>query len=187
MTVHLREDFGAGELRQLAAKAKDANQARRLLALAAVYAGMTRKDAAVVGGMDRQTLRDWVHRFNEHGAAGLINIKSSGRPSRLSAEQEEDLRQLVEAGPDPERDGVVRWRCVDLKRVLGERHAVDLSAARLGRILKELGFSHISARPKHPAQDGQAIALFKKNLPRPGQGGGRPARAWNAARSLVSR
>ncbi len=136
--------------------------------------------------MDRQTLRDWVHRFNERGAEGLINIKPSGRPARLSAEQKEDLRQLVEAGPDPEKDGVVRWRCVDLKRVLGERHSVDLSAVRLGRILKELGFSHISARPQHPAQDAQAIATFKKNLPRAGRGGGRQARAWHATRSVVS-
>jgi transposase len=132
-------------------------------------------------------LRDWVHRFNEQGAAGLINIKPSGRPPRLSVEQKADLCQLVEAGPDPERDGVVRWRCVDLKRVLGERHSVDLSAARLGRILKELGFSHISARPQHPAQDAQAIALFKKNLPRAGRGRRRPARPGHAARSVVSR
>jgi transposase len=121
--------------------------------------------------MDRQTLRDWVHRFNEHGPDGLINIKPTGRPSRLSVEQKEELCRLVEAGPDPRKDGVVRWRCVDLKRVLGERFGVDLSAVRLGRVLKELGFSHISARPQHPAQDPQAIAAFKKtsppSLPRP--------------------
>ena len=115
--------------------------------------------------MDRQTLRDWVHRFNECGPDGLVNAKSPGRPSKLSAEQKEELRQLVEAGPDPQVHGVVRWRCVDLKRVLGERFAVDLSEVSLGRILKQLGYSHISARPRHPAQDAQAIAAFKKTSP----------------------
>ena len=159
------DDFAMDDLRGLAAKSKDARQARRLLALAAVYDGMDREQAARVGGMDRQTLRDWVHRFNEQGPAGLINIKPTGRPSKLSAEQKEELCQLVEAGPDPQKDGVVRWRCVDLKRVLGERFGVDLSEVRLGRVLKELGFSHISARPQHPAQDAQAIAAFKKTSP----------------------
>jgi putative transposase len=163
--IAVRDDFEADDLRGLAAKAKDADQARRLLALAAVCDGMDREDAGRIGGMDRQTLRDWVHRFNERGPDGLINIKPSGRPRKLSSEQEEDLRQLVEAGPNPEKDGVVRWRCVDLKRVLGERFGVDLSAVSLGRTLKKLGFSHISARPQHPAQDAQAIAAFKKTFP----------------------
>ena len=98
----------------MATGVKDANQARRLLALAAVYEGMSREDAARIGGMDRQTLRDWVHRFNRRGVDGLIDIKAPGRRSKLSAEQREELRQLVEAGPDLDKDGVVRWRCVDL-------------------------------------------------------------------------
>lgn len=163
--VAVRDDFEAEELRSLAGSVKDANQARRLLAIAAVYDGMDREEAARIGGMDRQTLRDWVHRFNEQGPEGLINAKSPGRPSKLSAEQKEELRQLVEAGPDPQMHGIVRWRCVDLKRVLGERFAVDLSEVSLGRVLKQLGFSHISARPQHPAQDAQAIAAFKKTFP----------------------
>jgi transposase len=163
--IALRDDFEADDLRGLAVKAKDADQARRLLALAAVYDGMDRDEASRIGGMDRQTLRDWAHRFNERGPEGLINAKPSGRPSKLSAEQKEELRQLVEAGPDPQVHGVVRWRCVDLKRVLGERFAVDLSEVSLGRVLKQLGFSHISARPQHPAQDAQAIAAFKKTSP----------------------
>ena len=163
--IGLRRDFEADELRRLAAAAKDADQARRLLALAAVYDGMSRAKAARIGGMDRQTLRDWVHRFNEQGAEGLINAQSPGRPSKLSLEQKEELRRLVEAGADPEKDGVARWRCVDLKRVIGERFGVDLSEVSLGRILKKLGFSHISARPLHPKQDRQAIATFKKNFP----------------------
>jgi transposase len=163
--IALREDFGAGELRRLAARVKDADQARRLLALAAVYEGMSREDAARIGGMDRQTLRDWAHRFNNEGVDGLIDAKSPGRPPKLSVEQQEELRRLVEAGPDPDRDGVVRWRCVDLKRVLNERFAVDLSQVSLGRALKRLGFSRISARPLHPAQDREAISTFKKNFP----------------------
>ena len=160
--VALRDDLGAEELRCWAASVKDANQARRLLAIAAIYDGLDREEAARIGGMDRQTLRDWVHRFNWHGPAGLINAKSPGRPSKLSTEQKEELQRLVEAGPDPETDGIVRWRCVDLKRVLAERFAVDLSEVSLGRILKKLGYSHISARPRHPAQNTPAIAAFKK-------------------------
>src|ERR1700680_1361429 len=159
--IELRDDFEADELRRLAGKAKDADQARRLLALAAVCDGMNREEAARIGGMDRQTLRDWVHRFNEHGVQGLINAQSPGRPPKLSKEQMEELRRLVEAGPDPEEDRVARRRCVDLKRVLGERFGVDLSEVSLGRVLKQLGYSHISARPLHPAQDATAIAASR--------------------------
>jgi transposase len=167
--VGLRDDFGVDELRRLAARAKDSAQARRLLALAAVRDGMNRTTAARIGGMDRQTLRDWVHRFNQFGPDGLIDMKPPGRRSKLSDEQRVVLKQLVEAGPDPETDGVVRWRCVDLKRVLGQRFGVDLSEVSLGRVLKKLGFSHISARPQHPVQDPEAIATFKKTFPRKSQ------------------
>jgi transposase len=163
--VGLRDDFTAADLRRLAGKAKDADQVRRLLALAAVYAGMDRATAAQIGGMDRQTLRDWAHRFNEQGPAGLINVRPIGRRPKLSVEQQEALRRLVEAGPDPEKHGVVRWRCVDLQLVLGTQFGVDLSTVAIGRQLKRLGFSHISARPQHPAQDAQAIAAFKKTSP----------------------
>jgi transposase len=164
-SIVLRQDFDAAVLRRLASTVRDAAQVRRLLALAAVYDGMSREQAARIGGMDCQTLRNWVHRFNEEGADGLINAKSPGHPPKLSKDQMEELRRLVEAGPDPERDGVARWRCVDLKRVLGERFAVDLSEVSLGRVLKKLGFSHISARPLHPKQNGEAIATFKKGFP----------------------
>jgi transposase len=164
--IDLREDFDAASLRRLAGTTKNADQARRLLALASVYDGMSRDDAARIGGMDRQTLRDWAHRFNRYGADGLINGRSPGRRPKLTAEQKEVLRQVVEAGPDPEKDGVVRWRCVDLKRVLGERFGVDLSEVSIGRVLKQLNFSRISARPRHPAQDEEAIPAFKKTSPR---------------------
>jgi transposase len=183
--VSLREDFDARKLRRLAAGVKDADQTRRLLALAAAYDGMSRKDAARIGGMDRQTLCDWVHRFNHDGADGLIDAKSPGRPRKLSVEQHEELRRLVEAGPDPDRDGVVRWRCVDLKRVLGERFNVDLSQVSLGRALKRLGFSRISARPLHPAQDREAIATFKKNFPGRRHAGREHVCARNPDRGVV--
>jgi len=160
--VELRQDFGAEDLRRCAARAKDGAQARRLLALAAVCDGMTRTEAARLGGMDRQTLRDWVHRFNRHGPDGLIDVKPSGRPPRLSDEHRKLLKQLVDAGPAPETDGVVRWRCVDLKRVVRDRFGIDLSEVSLGRVLKQLGFSRISARPQHPMQDPEAIKAFKK-------------------------
>lgn len=160
--IELREDFGADDLRRCAARAKNAAQTRRLLALAAVLDGMNRTEAARIGGMDRQTLRDWAHRFNQHGPDGLIDIKPPGRPPRLSDEQKGVLKQLVEAGPDPETDGVVRWRCVDLKRVVRDRFGIDLSEVSLGRVLKQLGFSRISARPQHPMQDPEAIETFKK-------------------------
>lgn len=163
--IGLRADFGADELRRLAGKAKDAAQARRLLALAAVRDGMNRTEAARIGGMDRQTLRDWVHRFNERGPEGLIDVRPSGRPSKLSQEQKQELKQLVEAGPDPETDGVVRWRCADLKRILEQRFGVDLSEVSIGRVLREMGFSYISARPQHPVQDQEAIAAYKKTSP----------------------
>jgi transposase len=163
--VELRQDLGVDDLRRFAARAKDASQARRLLALAAALDGMNRSEAARIGGMDRQTLRDWAHRFNQHGPDGLIDVKPPGRRPRLSDEQKQVLKRLVEDGPDPEKDGVVRWRCVDLKRVVRERFGIDLSEVSLGRVLKQLGFSRISARPQHPRQAPEAIEAFKKTSP----------------------
>lgn len=163
----IRSDFDAATLRLLARHSRDANQARRLLSLAAIYDGMSRKDAAILGGMDRQTLRDWVLRFNDRGPDGLLNRKSSGRKSRLSKDQLKDLEQLVEAGPDLEQDGVVRWRSIDLKRVIEERFGVAYGARHVMKLLNGLGFSHISARPKHPMQDARVIEAFKKTSTKP--------------------
>jgi transposase len=164
--VALRGDYSADELRRLAKQAGDADQARRLLSLAAVLDGMSRKAAAAIGAMDRQTLRDWAHRFNDKGPEGLINAKAPGPAPKLSAERKQELKRIVETGPDPARDGVVRWRCVDLRRVIKERFDVDLDEVSVGRILKELGFAHVSPRPQHPKQDPQAIEAFKKIIPR---------------------
>jgi len=162
--IPLRGDCDAFELRVLAGRVKDANQARRLLAIAAVYEGMDREEAARIGGMDRQTLRDWVHRFNTHGPT-VSSISGPWASSEVVGGAERGVARACGGRADPQTDGVARWRCVDLKRVLGERFGVDLSEVRLGRILKELGFSHISARPRHPAQNAPAIAAFKKNFP----------------------
>ncbi len=160
--VGLRTDFSAGELRRLAAATKNANQSRRLLSLAAVLDGMNRTEAARIGGMDRQTLRDWVHRFNERGPDGLKDNWPKGNPSRLSADQQAELARLVEMGPDRAVHGVVRWRRVDLQRLIAERFGVTYHERTVGKILHQLGFSHISARPRHPAQDQRIVAEFKK-------------------------
>jgi transposase len=160
--VGLREDYSAAELRALTRRSKNVNQSRRLLSLAAVRDGMDRGSAARIGGMDRQTLRDWVHRFNAAGPEGLIDNWTEGPKPRLSAEQLVEFAAIVEVGPDREKDGVVRWRRVDLKRVIAERFGVDYHQRYVGKLLKKLGFSHISARPRHPAQDGRIVEAFKK-------------------------
>ncbi len=160
--VRMRTDFAASELRRLAATTKSANQSRRLLSLAAVLDGMSRTDAARIGGMDRQTLRDWVHRFNERGPDGLNDAWSKGNPSRLCAEQQAELAQMVETRPDRAVHGVVRWRRIDLQRLIAERFGVVYHERTVGKILHQLGFSHISARPRHPAQDERIVTEFKK-------------------------
>jgi transposase len=160
--VRLQTDYSAEDLRALARRSKDVNQSRRLLSLAAVREGMDRGSAAKIGGMDRQTLRDWVHRFNAAGPDGLLDNWTEGPKPRLSAEQLAELATLVEAGPDREKDGVVRWRRIDLKRVIAERFGIEFHERYVGKLLKKLGFSHISARPRHPAQDERTVEAFKK-------------------------
>ena len=153
--ISLRTDYDAGMLRKLAARSKDASQSRRLLSLAAVYDGMPRAQAAQVGGMDRQTLRDWVHRFNAEGPDGLINRHGGGPKRKLNEAQRAELAQIVETGPDPETDGVVRWRCVDLKRIIKERFGVTYHHRHVGKVLHQLGFSHII--PKGRCRDSFSV------------------------------
>jgi transposase len=123
---------------------------------------MNRTEAAKIGGMDRQTLRDWVHRFNEAGPEGLKDDWARPRPRRLSEAQQAELARLVETGPDHKVYGVVRWRRVDLKALIAARFGIEYHERTIGKLLKHLGFSHISARPRHPKQDGEIIAAFKK-------------------------
>lgn len=163
--IPLGGDFAAPTLRQLSRRCRDNRQIRRLLALAAVYDGMNRTEAARIGGMDRQTLRDWVLRFNEDGPEGLVNREGAGRPRLLSDEQMQELAQIVETGPNPKTDGVVRWRRIDLVRIIDERFGVTCSESVISDYLAALGFSHISGRPQHPAQEPQVIEAFKKTSP----------------------
>ncbi len=145
-----RSDLSAEELRGAARRTKDGYQARRLLGLALVLDGASRKAAARAAGMNRQTLRDWVHRYNAQGVEGLCDRARSGRPPRLSEAQLGELARLVEAGPDPARHGVVRWRCVDLREEIKQRFEVEISERHVGRLLKRLGFTRLSVRPRHP-------------------------------------
>lgn len=165
--IGMRTDYSAAELRRFAKSSGDSKQSRRLLSLAAVLDGMSREDAARVGGMDRQTLRDWVHRFNEAGPDGLKDACNGGPQPRLSPAQKAELAGIVETGPDPVVDGVVRWRRVDLQKLIKARFGVDYHERYVGTLLKELGFSHISARPRHPGQDGEIVEAYKKTPGRP--------------------
>ena len=115
--------------------------------------------------MQRQTMRDWVHRFNAEGPAGLVDRKASGAKAKLSPAQEAELAALIDAGPEPERDGVVRWRCVDLQKLIQDRWGVSYHENSVGRLLKRLGFRRLSARPRHLGQDPAAIEAFKKVFP----------------------
>src|SRR6516164_9799045 len=139
--IPVRTDYNAGEVRRFAKQAKDVAQARRLLAIAAVLEGASRADAAKIGGMDRQTLRDWVHRFNDQGADGLINIPSPGVPPKLDATHRAFLAKIVEEGPIPAVHGVVRWRACDLIMRVHEEFGISVSDDTVYRALKDLGFS----------------------------------------------
>ncbi len=162
--VALRDDYDSLALRDLAKRSRDPRQVRRLLALAAVYAGMSRADAARVGGMDRQTLRDWAHRFNGEGPEGLRDRPRAGRPRQLSDAQMAELAEIVKTGPDPEVDGVIRWRRIDLKRVIEERFGVVYSERAVSDLLARLSFSYLSGRPQHPRQDQRVLDGFKKTF-----------------------
>jgi transposase len=160
--IRIEGEWTAGQLRRLAASSRHVGQSRRLLSLAAVLDGMSRAEAARIGGMDRQTLRDWVHRFNALGPEGLKDDWATERPRKLDEAQLAELSGVIEAGPDLERDGVVRWRRVDLKKLIMDRFGVEYHERTVGKLLKHLGFSHISARPQHPGQKVAMIEDFKK-------------------------
>jgi putative transposase len=172
--VPLRTDYDAPQLRRLARSAVDPGQVRRLLALAAIYAGASRSDAAAIGGVGLQTVRDWVVRFNTHGLLGLATGKAPGKPSLLDDRQRAALFQIVEAGPNPAIHGVVRWRIVDLIQWVWEEFRLSLSKQTMSRELRALGLRKLSARPRHHAQDKEAASAFKKTSP---QSWRRPRRA----------
>ena len=171
----LRGDFTGSDLKLLARESRNADQTRRLLALAVIYDGGSRAEAAETGGVGRQIVRDWVERFNTEGPDGLISRKAPGRPSKLDDAQRAELVRIVESGPIPARDGVVRWRLIDLAAWVWEEFGVSVSEATMSRELRALGFGKLSARPRHYAQNEEQIAAFKKTSP--------PAWRRSAARS----
>ena len=160
--VPLRSDFDAMGLRKAARRSRDPDQTRRLLALAEIYDGGSRSDAARIGGVTLQIVRDWVVRFNAKGPDGLLTGKAPGAPSLLDHHQRQALRQIVEDGPTPSIHGVVRWRLIDLAQWVFEEFRVSISKQTLSRELRRMGFRKLSARPRHHAQDPEAAADFKK-------------------------
>jgi transposase len=164
--VSLRGDFTASQLRALARKTKDGPQARRLLALAAIYDGATRTEAARIGGVTLQIIRDWVMRFNARGAAGLLDGKSPGQPSRLNDVQRQAIVRMIESGPIPAIHGVVRWRLIDLSQWIYEEFGITVAKQTLSRELRAMGYRKLSARPRHHAQAEGAIEDFKKSSQR---------------------
>lgn len=164
MTVAItRTDKTAKDLREASKRCDEPAMVRRLLAIALLLEGASREDAARQCGMDRQTLRDWVHRYNAEGIAGLSNRPHSGGAcSRLTAEQQAEVAEWVRTGPDPENDGVVRWRRVDLQAKIAATFNVQLHERSVGKLLRRLGFSRISVRPRHPQADASQQEAHKK-------------------------
>lgn len=177
--ISLRADFDGDDLRRIARASKDGRQVRRLLALAAIYDGDARSEAARIGGVGLQIVRDWVVRFNERGPGGLIDGKAPGAQSLLSKEQRQALLRTVEAGPIPASHGVVRWRLIDLAQWVWDEFAITISKQTLSRELRGSGYRKLTARPRHHTQDIDAIPAFKKPSPRSWQ---RSGRSFHAAR-----
>ena len=165
VAITLRSDFQASSLRRLARESKNGPQTRRLLALAAIYDGASRSEAAEIGGVTVQIVRDWVMKFNAGGSDGLIDRKPPGQSSRLNNSHRAALAEIIEQGPNPAVDGLVRWRLVDLRQWLFDEFQVIVSKQILSRQLRDMGYRKLSARPRHRAQVAGAIEDFKKTSP----------------------
>jgi len=163
--IALRSDFHAPELQRLARRSRDPGQARRLLALAAIYDGGTRSEAARLGNVTLQIVRDWVVRFNAEGPAGLRDRKAPGPTPLLTDEHRQALAAQIDRGPIPAVHGVVRWRLCDLGQWLWEEFRLSVSMQTLSRELRAMGYRKLSARPRHHAQAIGAIEAFKKTSP----------------------
>ncbi len=161
-----RLDLTAAGLRLAASREKDGAASRRMLALALILDGLDRENAARNCGMDRQTLRDWVHRYNAEGLAGLRDRKGPGAAPKLSGSQLAAFCALVEAGPDPAVHKVVRWRRCDLRDELKRRFGVEMHERTVGKHLAKLGYRRLSVRPQHPESDPEAQEAFKKTSAR---------------------
>jgi transposase len=162
MAVPLRTDFDATQLRSIARRTKDASQARRLLALAAISDGASRGEAARLGGVTLQIVRDWVIKFNARGPEGLIDRKAPGQPPKLDKAHRAELAAVIASGPIPAVHGVVRWRLIDLLQWLWEEFRITVSKQTLSRELRAMGYRKLSARPRHHAQAEGAVEAFKK-------------------------
>jgi transposase len=160
-----RTEYTSTDLRALSAKCGDGAEVRRMLALALVLDGRPRAEAAALNGMDRQTLCDWVHRYNAGGLDGLKTRKSPGKAPLLSEAQKAELFELVIQGPDPAVNKVVRWRCVDLQAEVARRWSVTVDTSTIGKWLGKLGLTRLQPRPVHPKKDEEAEATFKKTSP----------------------
>jgi transposase len=162
--IQLTRHMEPKELRRLGRREASGRVASRMFAIANVLEGMNRTEAATHAGMERQCLRDWVHRFNAEGVEGLHDRPHRGRPSRMHAGIEKEFCERVDTGPDAETDKLVRWRRVDLQDWLKTKHAIKYHERSIGKILKRLGYSHVSVRPVHPENDPEALEDFKKTL-----------------------
>lgn len=160
-----RTEFDAADLRAKARLCGEARQACRMLSLAMVLDGASREASARAGGMDRQTLRDWIHRYNASGLDGLADQPRSGRPARLSWVQQGKVARWLEEGADLVEDGVVRFRRADLRRRIAKAFGIDLHERSVGKLLHRLGYRRISARPLHPQTVPEAQEAFKKTSP----------------------
>lgn len=157
-----RREHSSKDLRKIAGAARTPEATRRTLAIANVLDGMSRALAARLAGLDRQSLRDWVHRYNAEGVEGLYDRKAPGMKPRLDAGQKAALREIVLKGPDPAKDGIVRWRCCDVKDLIEEKYGVAYHEDHIGRVLSALGLSYITGRPRHPKGDPRKQEDFKK-------------------------
>ena len=160
-----RLELDASGLRQAARRCRDARAARRMLALVLVLEGASRSEAAHAAGMDRQTLRDWVHRYNAEGLAGLRDRHGGGTPRLLTPEQEREVLRWVSEGPDLARDGVTRWRRSDLVRAIERQFGVVMAERSVSDLLRRRGFRRLVPRPRHPGHDAAAKASFSATSP----------------------
>ena len=160
-----RVEHTPATLRCFAAKCQDAAQVRRVLAIALVQEGRSRREAAAQSGMDRQTLCDWITRYNAAGLDGLKSRTSPCRAPALTEPQMAELKALVIAGPDPDLHKVVRWRCVDLQAEVARRFAVMVHESTIGKWLHQLCLTRLQPRPFHPKKDPEAESAFKKTSP----------------------
>jgi transposase len=165
MPIPLRTDFDATQVRALARTSGNARQVRRLLALAAIYDGASRTEAARIGGVTLQIVHDWVVKFNMHGPDGLIDRKAPGQPPRLNRTHREALAAIIASGPIPAVHGVVRWRIVDLCQWVWDEFQISIAKQTLSRELRAMGYRKLSARPRHHAQAEDAVEAFKKTSP----------------------